>query len=216
MKRRFFGTDGVRGTYGGPLINETFAARLGFAVARWLNGKGRVLIGRDTRQSGAAIELAFARGLREGEVEAVSLGVVPTPAVARAVIKQHAALGVVITASHNPGTDNGIKIFGPHGVKLTDEEEAAIESEIPDASLSPSADFLIPVLAGAAADYVAVTGSLLQAGALTGWIIVLDTANGATCATSPVVFQHLGAKLVPLGDKPDGTNINAGVGSEHP
>ena len=120
MTRKYFGTDGVRGPYGGPVVNEAFAERLGFAAAAWLTKKGRVLIGRDTRDSGRVLEAAVARGLQAGGAEPVSLGVAPTPAVARAVQTERAALGVVITASHNPAADNGIKFFGPGGVKLTD------------------------------------------------------------------------------------------------
>ena len=140
MSRTYFGTDGVRGVYGGPVINEAFAARLGFAAIRWLNHRSgakaaggsegaapvRILIGRDTRSSGVALEQAVARGLRAGGAEALSLGVVPTPAVARAVRTTGAGLGVVITASHNPASDNGIKFFGPGGIKLTDEELSLI------------------------------------------------------------------------------------------
>lgn len=213
MSRMYFGTDGVRGPYGGPLINETFAARLGAAVARWMPAKGRVLIGRDTRFSGVALEAAVARGLRAGGAEPVSLGVVPTPAVSRAVRTSGAALGVVITASHNPAEDNGIKFFGPSGVKLTDDEEAKIESLLP-ADVPAGAAPLATV--DAAADYVRATQALLPPGALRGWRIVLDTANGATCATTPVVLRALGADVDGLGDAPDGRNINAGVGSEHP
>src|SRR4051812_1051381 len=102
MKRQYIGTDGVRGIFGGPLINVEFAERLGVAVARWLNGNGSVLIGRDTRASGSMLEEAIARGLCAGGLKPISLGVVPTPAVARAVVKAGAVLGVVITASHNP------------------------------------------------------------------------------------------------------------------
>ena len=111
MTRKYFGTDGVRGPYGGPLINENFAARLGAAAAASVGKPGRVLIGRDTRASGASLEAAVARGLRSGGLDPVTLGVVPTPAVARAVKNGRAVLGVVITASHNPAADNGIKFF---------------------------------------------------------------------------------------------------------
>jgi phosphoglucosamine mutase len=216
MKRQYFGTDGVRGPYGGPVINEEFAARLGFAVAVWLPQKGRVLIGRDTRQSGAALEAAVMRGLRAAGCEPVSLGVVPTPAVARAVRTERAALGVVITASHNPAADNGIKFFGPSGVKLTDEDELQIEQRLPAwvAEAEPPATGVVPTRA--AADYVTATAQLLAPGSLRGWRIVLDTAHGATCGTSPVVLRALGAEVVGIGDAPDGANINAGVGSEHP
>ena len=137
MSRKYFGTDGVRGPYGGPVINEDFAARLGFAVAAWLPQKGRVLIGRDTRASGESLERAVAAGLAAGGCTPVSLGVVPTPAVARAVRAEDAALGVVITASHNPAADNGIKFFGPSGIKLTDEDELGIEKKLVEDAARP-------------------------------------------------------------------------------
>ncbi len=213
MNRQYFGTDGVRGPYGGPLINESFAARLGYAAAVAVARPGRVLIGRDTRGSGAALEAAVARGLRAGGLEPVSLGVTPTPAVARAVRSAGAVLGVVITASHNPAADNGLKFFGPDGCKLTDEEERRIEQLLPAAvAAAPGA---LPEL-DAGGPYRAAAGAVLPAGALAGWRLVLDTANGATCATSPAVLRALGAEVLGLGDAPDGTNINAGVGSEHP
>lgn len=221
MSRKYFGTDGVRGTYGGPLVNDDFAARLGYAAARWARGRGddagapapRILIGRDTRGSGPALEAAIARGLRAGGAEPISLGIIPTPAVARAVRVQRAALGVVITASHNPADDNGIKFFASTGMKLTDDEELAIEALLPAAPLGAAA----PFEATAALDeYCAAMSSLLPAASLAGWKIVLDTANGATCATSPRVLRDFGAQVIGIGDAPDGRNINAGVGSEHP
>jgi phosphoglucosamine mutase len=213
MNRKYFGTDGVRGPYGGPLINEDFAARLGAAAAAFVGRKGRVLIGRDTRGSGASLEKAVARGLRAGGLEPVSLGIAPTPAVARAVRTEDALLGVVITASHNPAADNGIKFFGPGGVKLTDAEEFRIEQLLP-ADVPMGGD--VTTALDACAAYIAATGALLPAKSLAGWTLVLDTANGATCATSPVVFRALGARVIGIGDAPDGRNINAGVGSEHP
>jgi len=216
MNRKYFGTDGVRGPYGGPVINEIFARRLGFAVARWLKHPGTVLIGRDTRVSGEALERAIAQGLSEGGTSPKSLGVVPTPAVARAVKKEAAALGVVITASHNPAADNGIKFFGPTGVKLTDDEELEIEREFDAAGSHSFAIASTEVLRVIESDYVAVSQALFAPNALAGWNVVLDTANGATCRTSPAVFRALGAKLVQIGNSPDGRNINAGVGSEHP
>ncbi|HWA10896.1 MAG TPA: phosphoglucosamine mutase [Opitutaceae bacterium] len=217
MKRQYFGTDGVRGPYGGPVVNEDFFARLGVAAAQWLPpsaGERTVLIGRDTRASGESLEQAVAAGLAAAGTRPHSLGVLPTPAVARAVRAGGAPLGIVITASHNPAGDNGIKFFGPGGVKLTDEQESALERLLPErvdwkpAAVSPGPE--------AAADYVATASRLLPAGALAGWRIVLDTANGATCVTSPAVLRGLGAEVVGIGDAPDGENINAGVGSEHP
>jgi phosphoglucosamine mutase len=219
MNRQYFGTDGVRGPYGGPVINEAFVARLGAAVARWLCDKAKVdtrkvVIGRDTRFSGPRLEAAIAAGLGSEGAAPVSLGIVPTPAVSRAVRGLNAALGVVITASHNPAGDNGIKIFGPHGEKLTDDEEARIEQLMP---LAVSVTASAPVAAvDTLTPYLAMVQAILPPGALRDWRIVLDTANGATCATSPVVLRALGATLVQLGDAPDGRNINDGVGSEHP
>lgn len=213
MKRQYFGTDGVRGPYGGPVINESFAARLGAAAGRWIGGSGRVVIGRDTRASGESLAAAVARGLASAGLTPVLLGAAPTPAVARAVRTQGAVLGVVITASHNPACDNGIKLFSRTGVKLTDEDEAAIEQALPSEVPASAAVFST---ADVLADYMAATGSILTAHALRGWKIVLDTANGATCATSPAVLRALGAEVIGLGDSPDGKNINAGVGSEHP
>lgn len=214
MKRKYFGTDGVRGPYGGPVVNEAFAARLGAAAAAWLGGRGRVLIGRDTRASGAALERAVARGLQAGGAQPVSLGIAPTPAVARAVQAERAALGVVVTASHNPATDNGIKFFGPGGVKLTDAEEARLEQLLP--ADVPGAATVSLGASDACAAYVSAATRLLPANSLAGWRIVLDTANGAASGTSPAVLRALGAEVTGLGDAPDGTNINAGVGSEHP
>ena len=216
MKRTYFGTDGVRGAYGGPVINERFAEQLGRAAAEWLGGRGLVLIGRDTRVSGASLEKAFARGIRAAGAEPVSLGVLPTPAVAKAVGEQGAALGVVITASHNPARDNGIKFFGPGGMKLTDDEELAIESKLSTEFPLAADEAGVRIANGAADVYMAACQRLLAANALKGWRIILDTANGATCATSPAVLRALGADVIGLGDAPDGTNINAGVGSEHP
>lgn len=218
MSRKYFGTDGVRGVYGGPVVNERFAAQLGFAAVRWLRrgagaAPGRVLIGRDTRASGATLEAAVAHGVRAAGAEPVSLGVLPTPAVARAVRVTGAPLGVVITASHNPASDNGIKFFGPGGVKLTDQDELAIESFLADPG---AAEGQLPQVNGVVKDYIAATAQLLPAHALRGWRIVLDTANGATCGTTPLVLRELGAEVIGIGDAPDGTNINAGVGSEHP
>lgn len=213
MKRTYFGTDGVRGPYGGPVVNEAFASQLGEAAGRWAGGRGRVLIGRDTRASGEALMLAVAAGLAAAGLEPVSLGVLPTPAVARAVRTSDAVLGVVITASHNPAADNGIKFFAGTGIKLTDEDEVLIESFLPDVARAPLVS--LPVENGVP-DYVAIAGGLLPVGSLADWCIVLDTANGATCGTSPAVLRELGAEVIAIGNEPDGSNINSGVGSEHP
>ncbi len=216
--RKYFGTDGVRGIYGGEVMNEKFAWRLGVAAARYLRAgqavENCVHLGRDTRASGESLERALAAGLASEGVQAVSLGVVPTPAVSLALRTKPGALGIVITASHNPACDNGIKFFGANGIKLTDEEEFRIEQLLPEAAggmESPAVDRF-----DAQSLYTKVTSRLLPAGALRGWKIVLDTANGAACFTSRAVLEQLGAELILIGNAPDGQNINAGVGSQHP
>lgn len=214
MKRQYFGTDGVRGPYGGPVVNEAFAWRLGFAAARWVGREGRVLLGRDTRASGENLLRATAAGLRAGGLRPADLGVVPTPAVSRAVRREKALLGVVVTASHNPATDNGIKFFGAGGVKLTDADELAIERLLP-AQAGDEAHADVERL-DAVSGYVAAAIDLLPSNSLRDWKVVLDTANGATCGTSSQVLRSLGADVVAIGGAPDGRNINDHVGSEHP
>lgn len=218
MKRHYFGTDGVRGPYGGSVVNEDFAWRLGVAAARWLLENGtvrgaRVLIGRDTRTSGASLAQALADGLAHGGCAPHTLDILPTPAVSRAVRERGAALGVVVTASHNPATDNGIKFFNAQGLKLTDEQEARLEALLPthrdDERRAP-----LPAVDGVS-DYLSSTEKLLPS-RLAGWRIVLDTANGATVHTSGRVLRDFGAEVIALGAEPDGLNINDGVGSEHP
>ncbi|MDO8541160.1 MAG: phosphoglucosamine mutase [Opitutaceae bacterium] len=220
MTRKYFGTDGVRGPYGGPVMNEEFAERLGEAAARWLRTKGRVVIGRDTRYSGPLLEQAVARGLATAGAYPASLGVLPTPAVARAVRTTGAVLGVVITASHNPAADNGIKFFGPAGMKLTDDQELEIERLLPSPVVSPhrETEATLDERLGRPAmdDYVAAARTVLPPAALAGWRVVVDTANGAACTTTPPVLRALGATVIGIGDAPDGRNINAGVGTEHP
>jgi phosphoglucosamine mutase len=216
--RKFFGTDGVRGTYGGAVINEDFAWRLGAAAGRHARGQGVnggvVYLARDTRVSGVSLEQALASGLASEGFTPVSLGVVPTPAVSLALRTAPAVMGVVITASHNPATDNGIKFFAANGVKLSDDQEMEMEDLLPPRRGSE----IIPQLGhyDAARLYIETVGGLLAPGSLAGWKVVLDTANGAACSTSRTVLERLGARLVLLGDSPDGQNINAGVGSEHP
>jgi phosphoglucosamine mutase len=217
MQRLYFGTDGVRGAYGSPTMNEDFAWRLGVAAARWVAqggvAHGPVLIGRDTRASGGSLAQALADGLAHGGCAPSSLGVVPTPAVSLAVRTRGAALGAVITASHNPASDNGIKFFGGDGRKLTDAEEAAIEALLPGRRTDATAA-TVPALEGTS-DYLRAMSNVLK-GSLAGWKIVLDTANGATVHTSGRVLREFGAEVIAIGAEPDGQNINQGVGSEHP
>jgi phosphoglucosamine mutase len=219
MSRQYFGTDGVRGPYGGPVINESFAERLGVAAGRFCSrsgtsGKLRALIGRDTRASGESLSHAVASGLSAVGLECGLLGVMPTPAVSSAVLREGAALGVVITASHNPASDNGIKFFGPNGLKLSDAEEMEIERLLP--AETPTVISRASHRPAGLGGYLDALQQVLPPGALRGWRIVLDTANGATCLSSPAVLRSYGAEIESLGAQPDGTNINAGVGSEHP
>jgi phosphoglucosamine mutase len=221
MKRLYFGTDGVRGAYGGPVMNEAFAWRLGAAAARFAReqpqfSNPRVLLGRDTRASGPALEQALAAGLRSGGLQPFSLGIVPTPVVSLMTRSAPATLGVVITASHNPAGDNGIKFFGPAGFKLTDEDELRIEQLLP---ALPAGGVPAPETVATWPDplgpYLELAAGLLPPRSLAGWTIVLDTANGAACVSSRTVLERLGAALILIGNTPDGGNINAGVGSEH-
>ncbi|HVU17261.1 MAG TPA: phosphoglucosamine mutase [Candidatus Didemnitutus sp.] len=217
--RKFFGTDGVRGEYGGAVMNDEFAWRLGAAAGRFViesggTKGGLVVIGRDTRASGAALERAIAGGLASAGLKPETGGVVPTPAVSLAVRKSGAVLGVVITASHNPAADNGIKFFGSRGSKLSDEQEARIEELLPASAGSAWTGPLVERdLRG---PYTELATRLLGPQSLPGWKIVLDAANGAGAVTSRTVLAALGADLTLIGDRPDGHNINAGVGSQHP
>lgn len=218
MKRQYFGTDGVRGPYGGPVMTDAFAARLGFAAGKFFLGqwpdRRQAFLARDTRASGQALLEAVARGLAAAGMSPCSLGVLPTPGVALAVTRKATGPGVMITASHNPAEDNGIKFFLPSGLKLSDADELAIEA------LLVNAPATVPAIGLAhldfAAEYLVSVLGLLPRGCLAGWRIALDTANGATVGTSPAVLRGFGAEVTQLGGAPDGANINAAVGSEHP
>lgn len=212
-----FGTDGVRGPVGGPWINPEFVSRLAAAAGRWSGRRAVALVGRDTRRSGQTLELALCAGLRVAGVEPISLGVLPTPAVARAVRERGAALGVMVTASHNPASDNGIKFFGPGGLKLSNSDERAIEALLEKERGAIAVTTEAPANDGAAlADYRQAAASLLPTNALRGWRIVVDAAHGAAHASTPDVLRTLGAEVVALGTEPDGDNINRDQGSEHP
>jgi phosphoglucosamine mutase len=199
-------------------MNEDFAWRLGAAAGRFVLENGgtpgaMVLLGRDTRGSGASLERAVAGGLKSAGLSPQTGGIVPTPAVSLGVREAGAALGVVITASHNPASDNGIKFFGPRGTKLSDGQEARIEELLPAAAGEPWSGPL--ATSDLAKPYMESAQRLLGPGALGGWKIVLDTAHGAGAETSRGVLAGLGAELVLIGNQPDGQNINDGVGSQH-
>jgi phosphoglucosamine mutase len=204
LGRRYFGTDGVRGVVGKDLTAD-LVERLGRASALW-SGRGRVLIGRDTRASGIELEEAFARGVASAGGNAVLAGVLPTPAVALLALD----LGAVISASHNPPEYNGVKLFDSQGQKLTDASEEEIEGLLDE---PPHAE------AGMVDRVGVATGSYLEhvverfGSDLTGLRVVVDCANGAYSGIAPKAFEQLGASVVAIASDPDGHNINTGSGA---
>jgi phosphoglucosamine mutase len=212
-----FGTDGVRGDAGVDLTS-TLVVALGRAIARVL-GAPRILIGCDTRESGARIESDVALGLAIEGVTPVLLGVMPTPAIAF-LAAQHAAPAAIVSASHNPWTDNGVKIIGADGFKLADDVEAAIETElhelIDDGRIADGGVVPTESLREAADAYTTHLLGALGGRTLDGLSVVLDCANGAAFALAPRVFRAAGARVSVMHAIPDGRNINAGCGSTHP
>jgi phosphoglucosamine mutase len=219
--KRLFGTDGVRGVAGEPPLDAETIARLGAAFVRVLphRGAGRILVGRDTRESGPFIEQALARGVSSQGARLVSTGIVPTPAVAWLTRSMDFDAGIVISASHNPFRDNGIKVFSGRGEKFDEASERAIEALVADPA------FALP----ASADDVHVEQDDLVGAYLThareavgdatpfhGVRIALDCANGATTTAAPRLFRELGFDVTVIGGEPDGRNINLGCGSTHP
>ena len=202
--RRYFGTDGVRGIVGEALTPE-LVERLGRAAALW-SGRGRVFIGRDTRESGPMLEDAFAAGVASVGGNAVLGGVLPTPAVALLSLD----LGIVVSASHNPPEYNGIKFFDGAGQKLTDAAEEEIEALLDE---PPRGERGAIDRIGVAAD--SYTEHVLDrfGSPLGGLTVAVDCANGAYSGIAPAAFERLGAEVLPLADKPDGTNINVGCGA---
>ena len=220
---KLFGTDGIRGKAGqAPLIPET-VARVGAALVKAFedHARHRFVIGRDTRESGAWIENELARGLTSEGASVVSAGVVPTPAIAYLARTEGFDAGIVISASHNPYEDNGIKVFGGSGTKLTEQLESSVERIVADSSWS-----VPPLGAGAPArpdedqrlssHYVQHLLEIMKsAGPLTGSKIVVDCANGATVPVAPGLFTQLGFDVHAIGASPDGRNINLDCGSTH-
>ena len=222
MTRRYFGTDGIRGTVGQAPITPDFVMRLAHAVGRVLRQSEKhpvVLIGKDTRISGYMLESALESGFNSAGVDVVLLGPVPTPAVAYLTRAQRASLGVVISASHNPYEDNGIKFFSAKGTKLSDEWETAVESMVDEAPVWASSAELGKAkrLDDAAGRYIEFCKSTFSNDfTLKGMKIVVDAAHGAAYHIAPKVFHELGADVVAIGCSPDGLNINKGVGATHP
>ncbi len=221
---RLFGTDGVRGVANGPLTPE-LALALGRSAGAALRGAGlagadlprRVAIGRDTRRSGPMLLSACAAGFASAGFEVVDLGVVPTPALSHAVRGGGFAAGVVVSASHNPAPDNGIKLFGADGRKLADELEAAIEAGLADEGERPTGGDLGEIRSDRSAvhAYEAALRGIVPGG-LAGMRIAVDAANGAAYHLAPGVLRALGADVVLAHAEPDGMNINAGCGATHP
>ena len=222
MADKLFGTDGVRGEANSWPMTADLALQLGAAAGRYFrrdNQEHRVVIGKDTRQSGYMIEYALTAGFASTGMNVFLLGPVPTPAVGYLTHSLRADVGVMISASHNPAKDNGIKLFGPDGFKLSDEAEAGIEQLLRD-----GARLAVPENIGRAKRFEDARGRYVEyakttfpyRGRLEGLRIVVDCANGAAYKTAPAVLWELGAEVISIGVDPDGTNINRECGSTYP
>jgi phosphoglucosamine mutase len=214
MARKLFGTDGVRGVAG-----EVVSAELALALTRTATAladaeRPQVLVVRDTRESGEMLEAAVAAGVSAAGGDALLGGVLPTPAAPLLLARYGFDLAVVLSASHNPYADNGVKFFGADGYKLSDETEREIEDAL-QTRVSPPAIGRVRALRGATEDYLRELHTRFAALDLRGVSVLLDCANGATFEAAPEIFRRLGASVVAIADEPDGRNINAGVGSTH-
>ncbi len=221
MSRKFFGTDGIRGRVGEHPVNPEFCLRLGWAVGTVFAKKGQahIIIGKDTRISGYMLESVLESGISAAGANVSLIGPMPTPAIAYLTRTLHADAGVVISASHNPYYDNGIKFFDGAGNKLPDEVELEIERQLEQDMVCVSSDQLgkasrVPDAAGRYIEFCKAT--VPRGFSLRGMRIVLDCAHGATYHVAPRVFEELGAQVTVIGAEPDGTNINANCGSTHP
>ena len=221
MSRKYFGTDGVRGRVGAYPMTPEFVLKLGWAAGRVLANDGRslVLIGKDTRISGYMMESVLEAGLSAAGVDSRLLGPMPTPAIAYLTRTLRASAGIVISASHNPYYDNGIKFFSADGTKLPDEVELAIEAEMDrPMEVVGSADLgKAERIDDATGRYIEFCKSTIpSAETLHGLKLVVDCANGATYHCAPAVFAEMGAEVISIGDSPDGLNINADCGATAP
>ena len=222
MTRTYFGTDGIRGTVGQAPITPDFVLRLAHAVGRVLKKtetRPTVLIGKDTRISGYMLESALESGFNSAGVDVVLLGPLPTPGVAYLTRTQRASLGVVISASHNPFPDNGIKFFSAQGAKLPDAWEQEVEAVLEQAPVWADSPNLGKTrrLDDAAGRYIEFCKSTFANDlTLKGMKIVVDAAHGAAYHIAPEVFHELGAEVIAIGCAPDGMNINHEVGATHP
>jgi phosphoglucosamine mutase len=219
MTRSFFGTDGIRGLTNSHPMTAEIAMKVGMAAgAHFLRGdhKHRVVVGKDTRLSGYMLENAIVAGFTSVGMDVIQLGPMPTPAVAMLVREMRADIGVMISASHNPYQDNGIKLFGPDGYKLSDADEAAIEAllDAPPRLADPSNLGRARRIEDARGRYIhAIKASLPEKCRFDGLKVVIDCANGAAYNTAPTAIWELGANTVAIGISPNGRNINDGCGS---
>ena len=224
MSIKLFGTDGIRGTANQYPITPEIALRIGQAISKVLQSEGanrnRVIIGKDTRISGYMLETALTSGLVSAGMDVFLVGPMPTPAVAHLTKSMGCGAGVMITASHNPFEDNGLKIFGPDGYKLSDDLEARVEAEV---LAGPQGGGVVGASIGKATRiddargrYIEYAKQSLGDISLQGMSIVLDCGHGAGYLLAPLIFKELGAKVKKLGVDPDGTNINDGCGALHP
>ncbi|MFT6177700.1 MAG: phosphoglucosamine mutase [Akkermansiaceae bacterium] len=218
-----FGTDGIRGVANEYPITPEVALRIGRAVARVLRaqnkGRHKVVIGKDTRVSGYMLETALTSGLVSEGARVLLTGPVPTPAVAHLTKSMACDAGIMLTASHNPFADNGIKIFGPDGYKLNDALEEEVEKIILGGAQSPPPDIRLGKayrIDDATGRYIEFAKSSIGAKNLKGLKVVVDCAHGAGYFVGPLILEELGAEVIKLGTSPDGYNINEGVGSLHP
>ena len=221
MSRQFFGTDGIRGRVGIPPMTVDFIMKLGWAAGKVLSqqGQGSVVIGKDTRISGYMFESALEAGLAAAGLDVVLLGPMPTPAIAYLARAQRASAGIVISASHNPYHDDGVKFFSGDGFKLSDETELAIEAMIDKPLVMVKSEALGKAtrMDDARGRYIEFCKSSIPFNTtLRGIKMVVDCAHGATYHIAPVVFRELGAEVIELGVKPNGLNINQDVGALHP
>lgn len=223
MSRKYFGTDGIRGRVGAGPINPEFVLKLGWAVGKVFsqtgNGRSKIIIGKDTRISGYMFESALEAGLVAAGVDVTMLGPMPTPAIAYLTRTFHAQAGIVISASHNPYHDNGIKFFSAAGSKLDDQIERAIEQqlEVPMTTVESANLGKVVRMNDAPGRYIEFCKSTVPVGfSLKGLKIVVDCAHGATYFVAPAVFDELGAEVIVTGAEPNGLNINDAVGSTEP
>jgi len=225
LSQRLFGTDGIRGVANEPPLTPDLAYRVGRELVATLlgqqnhDGRIRLVIGRDTRRSGPLLEAAMVAGLLSAGADCYTVGVLPTPGIALMTRALDAQGGIVLSASHNPFEDNGIKLFSSEGTKFPDAWEAQIEARVAAADTAPrarSADIGRLIHYDRAEKYYVDFLTRCFPLDLAGLTVAIDCAHGATFRVAPSVFRRLGARVVAISVQPDGTNINAGCGALHP